>query len=81
MQQRRDFATRGEARRFVRSTDAGRRDFGRRHFHHDIADPHLYEMVINVQRLGSLGAAAEIVFAVCREQDQLPPEPPMHHAN
>ena len=80
VQQRRNFATRGEARRFIRSTDAGRRDFISRHFHHDVADPHLYELVINVQGVGPIGAAAEIVFAVCRAQGRLAPEPPPHHA-
>lgn len=80
VQQRGNFATRGEARRFIRNTDAGRRDFIRRHFHHDIDDPHLYELVINVERVGALGAAAQIVFAVCRAQGQLAPEPLPHHA-
>jgi cytidylate kinase len=80
VQQRQNFATRGEARRFIRSTDAGRRDFVRRHFHHDNADPHVYDLVINVERVGSIGAAAEIVFAVCRAQGQLAPQPPPQHA-
>ena len=44
--------------------DAGRRDFIRRYFHHDITDPHLHDLVINVQRTGTEGVAELIVFAV-----------------
>ena len=54
VQQRQGFATRGEARRWMRSTDAGRRDFVRRHFHHDIADPHGHDLVINVEAAGAV---------------------------
>ncbi len=75
VQQRQGFATRGEARRWVRSTDAGRRDFVHRHFHHDITDPHGQDLVINVERVGTVGAAGQIVFAVCRAQGlTAPPE-------
>ena len=66
VQQRQGFATRGEARRWIHSTDAGRQDFVRRHFHHDISDPRGHDLVINVERVGTVGAAGQIVFAVCR---------------
>jgi cytidylate kinase len=75
VQQRQGFATRGEARRWMRSIDAGRSDFVRRHFHHDVTDPHCHELIINVERCGTVGAAGQIVFAVCRAQGLTqPPE-------
>jgi cytidylate kinase len=64
VQQQRGFATRGEARRWMRNVDVGRQDFTRRYFHHDIGDVHLYDLLINVERVGTVGAAAQIVFAV-----------------
>jgi cytidylate kinase len=73
--QRQGFATRGEARRWIRSTDAGRRDFIRRYFHHDITEPHIHDLVINIEHVGTVGAAGQIVFAVCRAQGlTAPPE-------
>jgi len=68
VQQRQSFATRGEARRWVRKVDAGRRDYIRRFLHHDISDSHLHDLVINVERAGSRGAAEQIVFAVRNAQ-------------
>jgi cytidylate kinase len=73
VQQRQGFATRGEARRWIRSTDAGRRDFVRRHFHHDITDSNSVDLVINVERVGTVGAAGQIVFAVCRAKGMTAP--------
>jgi cytidylate kinase len=52
---------RDEATRFVDQTDQGRRDFVRRYFHHDVADPHEYDLVVNVDRVGLQGAVALIV--------------------
>jgi cytidylate kinase len=53
-----------EARRYVRETDRGRREFVRRFFHHDITDPHLYDLMINTESLGMEHAAEEIIAAV-----------------
>jgi hypothetical protein len=50
-----------DARRHIHMADQGRREFVKRFFHHDITDPHLYDMVINTQRLGIEGTAEEIV--------------------
>ena len=55
-----------EAGRFVELADQGRREFVERHFHHDISDPHLYDLVINVERLGVEGAARQIITALSR---------------
>ncbi len=79
VQQRQGFATRGEARRWLRSTDAGRRDFVRRHFHHDISDPCGHDLVVNVERVGTVGAAGQIVFAVCRAQGLTAPPEVLHN--
>jgi hypothetical protein len=54
-----------DARRYMRDTDKGRREFVQRFFHHDITDPHLYDLVINTEGLGLEGAAEDIVAAVC----------------
>jgi cytidylate kinase len=53
-----------DARHHVMEVDSGRRDFAERFFHHDITDPHLYDMVINVERSGTTKAVDEIVAAV-----------------
>jgi len=68
VQQRENLATRGEARRWVRKIDAGRRDYIRRFFHHDITDAHLHDLVINVEHVGTVGAADQIVFAIRRAE-------------
>jgi cytidylate kinase len=54
------------ARRFVRETDEGRRDFVARFFHHDIAAPDLYDLILNVERFGPVGTAEQILAVVCR---------------
>jgi cytidylate kinase len=38
-----------DAERFIDETDKGRADFVHRYFHHDVADPHLYDLVINLE--------------------------------
>ena len=52
------------ARRFIEEKDVGRRDFVRRYFHHDIDDPHLYDLVVNVERIGRQGAVDQILLAI-----------------
>lgn len=54
------------ARRFIEDIDRGRREFVRRFFHHDIDDPHLYDLVINVEHIGPVGAANQIISALRR---------------
>ncbi len=58
--------TESEAHRYMKEVDDGRREFVRRYFHHDIDDPHLYDLVINTEGLGPVGAAAQIVTAARR---------------
>ena len=52
-----------QARRIMKETDRGRRQFAQFFFHHDIADPHFYDMVLNVERLGPARVAEQIVNA------------------
>jgi cytidylate kinase len=55
-----------EALDSIRRTDRGRRGFNRRYFHQDISDPHLFDLVINVARLGPTEAAEQILQVVGR---------------
>jgi cytidylate kinase len=43
--------SRRDAEKFIDETDKGRADFVQRHFHRDVADPHLYDLVINLEHL------------------------------
>ena len=53
-----------EALDYVVKTDAGRRDFVRQYFHHDVPLPHLFDLVVNVEKLGPERAAHLIADAV-----------------
>jgi hypothetical protein len=58
--------TAGEAQRYLNEADKGRREFGRRFFHHDITDPHLYDLVLNTERFGIEGTAEIILAAMAK---------------
>jgi cytidylate kinase len=53
--------TQHDAERFIAETDAGRAAFVRRYFHHDVADSHLYDLVINLERT-SRDAALDLIL-------------------
>ena len=53
-----------EARDYVEKTDAGRQEFTRQYFHHDIADPHLFDLMVNVERIGPQRTAQLIADAL-----------------
>jgi len=55
-----------EAEQLIKKRDDGRRDFVERYFHHDIDDPHLYDLTINVERLGT-ARAAEMIAEVSQK--------------
>ncbi len=55
-----------DARRQMTELDNGRREFAMRFFHHDITDPHLYDMVLNVERCGKAEAVREILAALAK---------------
>lgn len=58
------------ARHMVAVLDRGRRELVAKFFHHDVADPHLYDLVINVEFLGPQAAADLIVAAWQRAEDR-----------
>jgi cytidylate kinase len=55
-----------EALDWIHHTDRGRHESIRRTFRQDIDDPHLYDMVINIERVGIESAVDQIVGAVRR---------------
>jgi cytidylate kinase len=63
-----------EAREYVEKTDAGRQECARQYFHHDIADPHLFDLVVNVEKLGPECAAHLITDALASCFDVHRPE-------
>jgi cytidylate kinase len=59
----------------VDELDKNRREFCRRHFHHDIENPAEYDVIINTERLSDHAAAELIVETFCRaRRDNIPPE-------
>jgi hypothetical protein len=58
---------RREAEKYVKQTDEGRQQFVDRYFHHDITDPHLYDLVINLARI-SMDDAVDLVVEQSRRR-------------
>jgi cytidylate kinase len=56
--------TAAAARTWVENADRERHDFVRRYFRRDVADPHLYDVVINVEPIGRQCAVQTIVTAL-----------------
>ncbi len=56
--------TRRQAEKFIDDLDKGRSGFVRQCFHHDVADPHLYDLVVNLEHLTRDAAANLIVRSV-----------------
>jgi cytidylate kinase len=52
---------------FIRDTDDGRAFFVRRHFHADVADPSLYDLVVSMARLDG-GAVADLIAQAFRSR-------------
>lgn len=65
VQQRQSFG-RLEALDWMHRADRGRQAFIQHFFHRDINDPHLYDLVLNVERLSPAAVVDHIVRAVCR---------------
>jgi cytidylate kinase len=61
-----------EAVRWVEQTEASRAQFVKDHFGKDVADPHHYDLVLNLSIL-SVPAAAEIILAALRAREQPAP--------
>ena len=51
----------GKARQMMQQLDRGRRQFVRHFFHQDATDPHVYDLVVNVERFGPEGTAEKII--------------------
>lgn len=58
-----------KARRLMTEIDLGRRQFVRHFFHHDVGDPHLYDLVVNVGHI-SLEAAARHIVQAYRDREE-----------
>jgi cytidylate kinase len=56
-----------EAEKFVDHTDNDRAEFVKRYFLHDVADPHLYDLVINLQYV-SREAAVDMIVGECHRR-------------
>jgi hypothetical protein len=57
-----------EARLFIEKTDRERAQFVERYFHHALADPHLYDLIINLSRIPREDAVDLIATEAVRHQ-------------
>lgn len=64
--------SRRAARAYIECTDSGRRDFIRQYFHHDVDDPDLYDVVLNMGNL-DVHAAVNVVVERCRQRLHIDP--------
>lgn len=64
---RRDGRSYEETQRYLEQTDRTRRDFVRDHFQRDVTDPHLYDLVLNLEYL-TVEAAAELIISQCERR-------------
>ncbi len=55
------------AKESVRNLERGRSEFVDRHFHRNIGDPHLYDLVLNVGRLG-VETTVELIVATIKSR-------------
>lgn len=56
-----------DAETFIDAHDEGRGQFVRRYFLHDVADPQLYDLVINIEHI-PLSVAANLVVEECKRR-------------
>jgi cytidylate kinase len=59
-------ASESQARRFMLKMDHDRQEFIAKCFHRDATDPHLYDLVLNVESLGQQGTVEQILVALSR---------------
>jgi cytidylate kinase len=62
--------SRRDAEKFIDETDKGRAEFVQRYFHRDVADPHLYDLVINLEYLPREAAVELIVNEAARLRER-----------
>lgn len=60
-----------EAKEFIESTDRGREQFVRRYFHHDITDPRLFDLVINLAHIPRDEVVEVIASAAKRHESRV----------
>ena len=68
---KRQNCTEREAARIVDETDTNRAQFVKRYFHHDIADPHLYDVVVNLEHIPRSDAVQLIAGEAKRHLERL----------
>lgn len=52
-----------QAKRYIEETDRGRKEFVKRFFHHDVDDPHHYDLVLNSAHFGLEGSVEQVLTA------------------
>lgn len=50
-----------EARRLIRKSDTDRKSFVKTYFHHDVTDPHVHDLVINIKQV-THNAAVQLIY-------------------
>ncbi len=60
-----------EAATFIETTDSGREQFVQRYFHHDVKNPHLYDLVINLAHIPRDDAIDLIVSEAKRREQRV----------
>ncbi|HVT29924.1 MAG TPA: cytidylate kinase family protein, partial [Lacipirellulaceae bacterium] len=63
--------TEREAEAFIEATDRGREQFVQRYFHHDITNPHLYDLVLNLGHMPREDAVDLIVSEAKRHEERV----------
>ena len=63
-----------QARMFIDDTDHGRAQFVRRYFRRDVADPHLYDLVINLEHVPR-EVAVDLILSECKRLEERKPAP------
>lgn len=61
--------TEHEAKAFVETTDYNREQFVQRYFHHDLRDPHLYDLIINLAHIPR-SQAIELIVDAAKHHEQ-----------
>jgi hypothetical protein len=60
-----------DAKDYIETTVRGREQFVQRYFHHDVSDPHLYDLMINLAHIPRQDAIDLIVSEAKRHQQQV----------
>lgn len=58
---------RAAAEKHVKEVDKGRHDFVKTYFHHDVSDPGLYDLVLNMEHMAT-DDAVELISSECRRR-------------